>query len=242
MLEPSCTIPQIRAPLRAFFHHLPCCDYADIWRMQKQLTQARICAGLEHDLFLLLEHQPVMTLGRGGGLEHLLIDPDRLAERGVALYQTERGGEITYHGPGQLVVYGICDLHSTGLSVRSYIAQLEQVMLGVAADWGVSARTDARRRGVWVGAHKLGSVGIGVKRGVTFHGLALNVDLDLTPFSWISPCGLPGVEMTSLALACGARVPMKDVRHQMVSELQRVFGFEGLPWQECWAVREGGNP
>lgn len=209
----------------AYLRNLPVSDYGEIWQLQKQLVAQRIEGELAHDLFLLLEHSPVLTLGRKGSLDHVLMAADLLCRQGVALYQTERGGEVTFHGPGQLVVYGICDLRGGGLTARSFVDQLEQVMLAVARDWGVMATVDCRRRGVWVGDKKLGSIGIAVKKGVSYHGLALNVDMDLTPFGWISPCGLSGVEMTSLALECGSAVAMNKVRQQMALQLQQVFGL-----------------
>jgi|LGOV01.1.fsa_nt_gb lipoate-protein ligase B len=209
----------------AYLYNLPVCDYGHIWQLQKQLVGQRFAGELEHDLFLLLEHTPVLTMGRKGSLDHVLIGADLLCRQGVALYQTERGGEVTFHGPGQLVVYGICNLHSGDLTVRSFVDRLERVMLAVARDWGVTATVDCHRRGVWVGDKKLGSIGIAVKKGISYHGLALNVDMDLTPFGWISPCGLPGVEMTSLALECGSAVAMNEVRQQMARQLQQVFGL-----------------
>ncbi|MCD6527394.1 MAG: lipoyl(octanoyl) transferase LipB [Desulfuromonas sp.] len=220
-----------KADCAALLAELPICDYGEIWRLQKQLVSWRQCGWLTRDLFLVLEHQPVMTIGRGGCLDHVHIDLSRLAERGIALYQTERGGEITFHAPGQLVVYGICDLRGRSLSVRSYIQGLETVMIRVARDWGVPALADTRRRGVWVGEKKLGSIGIAVKHGISFHGLALNVDLDLTPFRWISPCGLSGVEMTSLANECRDVVDVADVRQGMIEQLQHVFQVDFTSWQ-----------
>lgn len=209
----------------AYLRNLSVCDYGEIWQLQKQLVAQRLGGELTHDLYLLLEHKPVLTLGRNSSLDHVLIDSDKLCRQGVALYQTERGGEVTFHGPGQLVLYGICNLRSGGLTVRSFVDRLERVMLAVARNWGVAATVDCRRRGVWVGDKKLGSIGVAVKKGISFHGLALNVDMDLTPFSWISPCGLPGVEMTSLALECETSVAMNEVRQQMKLQLQQVFGL-----------------
>lgn len=218
----SSTIPAARS---AYLRNLPVCDYGEIWQLQKQLVDLRRGGQLAHDLFLLVEHPPVLTLGRKGSLDHVLVDTDLLNQRGIALYQTERGGEVTFHGPGQLVVYGICDLRSGALTARSFVDGLEQVMLAVAHNWKVAATVDCRRRGIWVGDKKLGSIGIAVKHGISFHGLALNVDIDLMPFGWISPCGLQDVEMTSLALECGSVVSIDEVRQHIACQLQQVFGL-----------------
>ena len=118
---------------------------------------------------------------------------------------------ITYHGPGQLVAYPIFNLKRAGLGVAQFVSQLEQVMIDTAARWNVTARRDSKNRGVWVGGQKLGSIGISVRRGISFHGLALNINTDLEPFTWINPCGLAGVSMTSVAQQLGQPISMADL-------------------------------
>ena len=163
------------------------------------------CAGLQHKLVetvssgdlsgvvLLLEHPPVFTLGQRGGMENLKVTQAFLERSGISVIQAERGGSITYHGPGQLVVYPVIDLKQAGVSVAGYVEALEEVMIRTAGDWNISAGRNPAGRGVWVGTAKLGSIGIRVRRTVAFHGLALNVSVSLTPFDWINPCGLEGV-------------------------------------------------
>ncbi len=173
--------------------------YTRVWELQLALAAARHGGGLDRDVVLFLEHEPVFTLGRRGGTDNLRVTQAFLERAGVPLVHVERGGDVTYHGPGQLVVYPVVDLMAARLEVVTLVEKLEEVMIRTASDLGVPAVRDPRNRGVWANGRKLGSVGVAVRRGVSFHGLALNVNPDLTPFQWIHPCGLQGVGMTSLA-------------------------------------------
>ncbi len=206
-----------------------CCDlglmaYAEAYRLQTLLVAWRRQGTLTRDIFLAVEHPPVFTLGRRGVRAHLLRDQGFLQKQGIDLVQIERGGEITYHGPGQLVVYAILDLRRAGLAVVGHVERLEAVMMGLAGDFGVKAGRDGRNRGVWVDGRKLGSVGIAIRHGISFHGLALNVENDLTPFAWINPCGLAGVRMTSLTLERGQPCPMAAVKTRLAGCLADMFG------------------
>ncbi len=172
--------------------------YDKVLQCQMNTVQARILGNLTEDRILSVEHPPVFTLGKRGGEENLRVSKSFLISRGINLTKTDRGGNITYHGPGQAVVYPIVDLETAGLGVRDFVFALEEIMIQTALDFGVQAGRNVLNRGVWVGEAKLGSVGIAVKRGVSYHGLALNLDTDLTPFTFIHPCGLSHVSMTSL--------------------------------------------
>jgi len=191
---------------------LPPAGYAEVHALQQRVVAARIEGRMADELVLVLEHLPVITLGRRGSRAHLCLDPSQLAARGVSVAETERGGDVTFHGPGQLVIYPIVDLRRNGFGVAAYVERLEELMIALAAEWGVVAGRDPRGRGVWVGRRKLGSLGVAVRRGVAFHGLALNGDMEMAPFGWIHPCGLPDVTMTSLAMENGTPVPMADLR------------------------------
>jgi len=171
------------------------------------------------DRCLVLEHPAVFTLGRNGKTEHVGVAEPFLAERGIELIRVERGGEVTYHGPGQLVCYPIVNLRRSGFSVADFVFRLEQAMLDVAVACGVQATRDRRNHGIWCGNRKLGSVGIAIRHGITYHGLALNVDLDLTPFGWINPCGLKEVSMTSLAQELGQPIDREQVRGLLIAAL-----------------------
>jgi lipoate-protein ligase B len=205
---------------------LPQTGYRDVWKVQTDLVAARWEKRLETDVVLLLEHPPVFTLGRRGGMGNLTVSEDVLKERGIPVIQVERGGDITFHGPGQLVIYPIIDLTSVRLGVADYVTMLEEVVIRVAADWGVTAGRNPLNRGVWVGNSKLASIGIAVRRGITFHGVALNVNLSLEPFTWINPCGLKRIGITSLEKELGQSVCMDNVRQNVKHHLGQIFGVE----------------
>ncbi len=199
-------------------------EYGAAYGLQLALVEKRRSVAAAGDLFLVTEHPSTFTLGRRGGREHLRVSEEFLAERLIPLVHIERGGDITFHGRGQLVIYPILHLRGAGLSVAAYVHGLEEVMLRLAEVSGVAAGRDPRNHGVWVGEKKLGSVGIAIRHGIAFHGLALNVDVDLTPFSWVNPCGLTGVKMTSLSRECGREVELGEVKEKLRGLLSQVFG------------------
>jgi len=175
------------------------------------------------DIFLVVQHPPVYTLGRRGGREFLMVSDQFLADQKIPVVPIERGGVITYHGPGQLVIYPIIHLKQSGLTVTEYVARLEELMIALAAEVGVTAGRDERNHGVWVGNKKLGSIGIAIRHGISFHGLALNVNPSLEPFGWINPCGLTGVSMTSLAKERGVEVTVEQLVENIPYHLERIF-------------------
>jgi lipoate-protein ligase B len=199
-------------------------DYDDAWKLQTAIVDARNNEILREDIILVLEHPAVFTLGRRGGAENLLVSESFLKQSGIAVTQVERGGNITYHGPGQLVVYPILDLEAARISVVDFVKALEEIMLQTVADLGINAERNALNHGIWVGNQKLGSIGIALRKGVSFHGLALNVNLDLTPFSWIQPCGLQGVQMTSVKQELARDVSISDVQALIRNKFQSIFG------------------
>ncbi len=207
--------------------------------MQTRLVDMRQAGSVDRDIFLVTEHPSVYTLGRRGGREFLKVPETFLAERGIEVVPIERGGVITYHGPGQLVLYPILHLKQSRLSVADYVYRLEEVMVRLAACAGVSAVRDERNNGVWVADNKLGSVGIAIRRGVSFHGLALNVNPDMEPFGWINPCGLTGVQMTSLDLESGNDVAIADLLTELPGILESVFERSFVTITEEQAERTG---
>ena len=204
-------------------------DYQQTWQLQQDLVSARINGTITTDILLLVEHPPVFTLGRRGGREHLLVSEKFLQTSGIAVVHVERGGDITFHGPQQLVAYPIFDLQARRLGVVDFVQALEEVMLRTAADHGVTAGRNPINRGIWVGGSKLGSIGIALRKGISFHGLALNVNLDLTPFGWIQPCGLKGVRMTSMKKELGRDIPLPDVLRNLEHYFQDLFELELKP-------------
>ena len=201
--------------------------YGPACELQQRLVEARKARAVP-DVLLLCEHPHVLTLGRNGGREHLLVGDRLLAENNVELHATDRGGDITYHGPGQVVVYPILDLAEHRRDVRWYVEQLEEVMIRTTADFGVTARRVEGRHGVWIdapgGEEKLGALGVHISRWVTSHGLAYNVSTDLRYFDWIVPCGIAGRRATSLERALGRPVACDEVRERMVARFGEVFG------------------
>nr|WP_320011598.1 lipoyl(octanoyl) transferase LipB [uncultured Desulfobulbus sp.] len=200
--------------------------YKEVHKLQVQLAKALHEGLLQQEQFLCVEHPAVFTMGRNASRVHLGVTGSFLAERSIAVVPIERGGEVTFHGPGQLVLYPILRLKKRYLRVSAYVELLEELMLRLAADFGVEAGRDARNHGVWIGNNKLGSIGIAIRHGVSFHGLALNVNLDLTPFAWINPCGLSGVQMTSLAVQGAENCSMAAVKKRLQHHLALLFSLE----------------
>lgn len=182
--------------------------YRDAWQLQKELVDLR-AEGAIGDRLLLLEHAAVLTLGRQASEAHVLAKPRELARRGIEVIRVERGGEVTYHGPGQLVAYPIIRLGDRGLLVRPLVAALEAAMIETCARLGVDAFRRDRHPGCWVEGErgrpqrKLGALGLRIERGVSYHGIALNIDPDLRDFELIDPCGTPGLVSTSIAEELG---------------------------------------
>lgn len=183
----------------------------------------RVLTGGDHAL-LLCEHPSVLTMGRMFKEENLFFTADELRKKGVALRRVDRGGDITLHAPGQLVIYPIIQLQEPHKDLRWYLRQLEAVVVGVLKEWGVTATGNDQQRGVWVGRDKIASMGVGVKKWVCYHGVGLNVNTDLSLFSLIRPCGLD-VQMTSLQQLTGSAISMDKIKKQTQDQVGRVFGF-----------------
>ncbi len=196
--------------------------YGPVLDLQRRLRVLR-ADGRVPDLLLSVEHEPVITVGRQGAEEHILASRRVLQRLQVDVHTVERGGDVTYHGPGQMVFYPILDLRGWGRDLHRYIANLEEVMLRTAAAFGVEAHRRPGLPGVWIGLQKLGSVGVHVRRWVTMHGLALNVNLSPNLFSLIVPCGLHGVEALSLSDMCDAPPEPSQVETAALRTLAQVF-------------------
>jgi lipoyl(octanoyl) transferase len=209
-------------------------DYRKAHHLQLCIVEARRKGILGNNLVLMLEHPPVLTIGRSSSCQHIIKDHTFLAAHGIDTISIERGGDVTFHGPGQLVVYVLIDLRSRGMDIREFVMSLEEVMIRAAKDEGIIATRDPRNIGVWVNGEKLGSIGIAIRHGITFHGFALNVNTDLTPFQWIHPCGLKDVSMTSLAVLKNTKVNMADVCQSVERHLQDVFHISLNPVPSQW--------
>jgi lipoyl(octanoyl) transferase len=205
-------------------------DYAAALELQKEKVAQRK-AGAIPDTLLLLEHPHVYTLGRNARQENMLVSEEFLASRGAQVFPTDRGGDVTYHGPGQLVGYPILDLTRHRRDISWYMRSLEEVLIRTANDYGIEAGRSKGAAGVWVGDDKLTAVGVHLSRWVTSHGFALNVNTDLRYFEWIVPCGLQGKGVTSLAKLLGHAVEMEEVTERVVEHFGEVFGLEVLAIQ-----------
>ncbi|OGP57226.1 MAG: lipoyl(octanoyl) transferase [Deltaproteobacteria bacterium RBG_13_52_11b] len=196
--------------------------YEQAWDLQHRLWKLRV-EGILPDLLLVLEHPPVITLGRRGNRSHLIASQQTLEELRIPIFHVERGGDVTYHGPGQVVVYPILDLKGYGYRLIRYVDELEEVVIRVLKDFGIDGRRDPLNRGVWVGEDKIASVGVTVKRWVSFHGLALNYETDLSHFELIRPCGLVGRKMTTMAKVLGRPVSRSELDGRIRFHFREVF-------------------
>ena len=195
-------------------------------------------AGGAADWLLFPDHPPVLTLGRGGSMESLRVSRAELAARGIELFEVARGGDLTWHGPGQLVGYPIVDLERRGRDLHGFLRDLEEVLISALGAWGVPARRAPGRTGVWLGEEKIASLGIAVRRWVGYHGFALNVAPDLGYFDLIHPCGLRGIEMTSLAARLGAAAPtLEAARREVAGRLALRLGYDEIRWVPAGEVR-----
>jgi lipoate-protein ligase B len=200
-------------------------DYQDAWNLQHKIHQAKQ-AGLPADVLLLLEHPHVFTLGKNAKKENILVPETVLREQGIDCVSIERGGDVTYHGPGQLLGYPIFFLEALKLRVVDFVDRLEEVMIRVLTSYGLPAQRSSLNRGVWVKEAKLGFVGIAVRRGITLHGFALNVAPKLSYYDMIHSCGLRGVKIVSLSSLLRKSIPMEEVKKKTIASFEDVFNLK----------------
>jgi len=222
-------------------HCLGVVDYREALETQRLLVEACRKDGCAR--LLLLEHPPTYTLGVRGQREHLLLDEGALAELGARVYQVDRGGDVTFHGPGQLVGYPILNLERWNQGPVWYVRSLEAVLIEALVTFGISAQRVPGRPGVWVGKAKIAAIGVRISRGITSHGFALNVNPDLTYFSHIIPCGLQDIAITSMAQELGWAPEMNTVMEAVIRSFARIFPVEmrAAP-AEAIAVGHEGRP
>ena len=213
---------------RGYIIDLGLIDYQKAWDLQHLLWSKRVEGELP-DLLLFLEHPHVITLGRRGNRSHLLASQEVLEAMRIPIFHVERGGDVTYHGPGQMVVYPIFDLKEYGYRLIRYIGQLEEVILRILKDFGIEGRRDPLNRGVWVDGEKIASVGVAIKRWVSFHGFSLNYETDLKYFELINPCGLEEKKMTSMAKILGREISREDLVERIDFHFKQIFERD---WEE----------
>ena len=197
-------------------------DYKEVWDLQKKIHERRVEEKIP-DTMILVEHNPVITMGRAGKQSNVLWPLDLLKERGVQYYEIERGGDVTYHGPGQLIGYPIFNVRDGFAGIKPFINAIEKAIIAMLADFAITGMKNEKMIGVWTEEGKICSIGIAVRRWVSFHGFALNVNTDLGYFDLIVPCGLKNVEMTSMQQILGKEVSLDGVRKSIIMNFGRIF-------------------
>jgi lipoate-protein ligase B len=197
-------------------HRLGVVDYEGAYHRQRRLLRQRFDGEIE-DTLLLLEHPPTITIGKSGGLENVLVSQEQLAGEGISLFFTDRGGDVTYHGPGQLVAYPIIDLRQRGRDIHRYINELEEVIIRTLADFSIAAHRDGSHAGVWVKNEEIAAIGLSVKRWITMHGIALNVNSNLEHFCLINPCGFTDRTATSISKLLSKNIPIEEVTERLIA-------------------------
>jgi lipoyl(octanoyl) transferase len=197
-------------------------DYVACLKLQRAVHGARF-EGRIPDILLLVEHPHVLTFGRRAHQENVLVSESVLQQKGVTCVHIERGGDVTYHGPGQILAYPIFALEKNGIGVLDFVEKLEAVMIQVLSDYGIRGERDDRNRGVWVKGLKIGFVGIAVKKGISLHGLSLNISPDLRFFQMIHSCGLKEVGITSMAELLGKKIPLAHIKTRVIFHFQEIF-------------------
>ena len=200
-------------------------EYREAWELQRRLHRQRV-EGKIPDLLLLLEHPPTITIGRSGSLDNVLISNKQMAQAGLSLFFIDRGGDVTYHGSGQLVGYPILDLRDQGKDLHLYVRNLEEVMIRTLGDFSIEADWDKSHPGVWVKGEEIGAIGLSVKKWVSMHGFALNVNTDLDHFAFINPCGFSDKRATSMSKVIGGKISTEEVADHLKSHFcETFFGF-----------------
>ena len=197
-------------------------DYQKGLLLQERLLNSRKCGAIS-DVLLLLQHPSVFTMGRSGIVENIIVPEETLVKEGIPVFHTNRGGDITYHGPGQLVGYPILNLRENGLTVHQYVWDLEEIAIRTLADFGIGGQRISGRRGVWVGKQKICALGLRISREVSMHGFALNVNTNLKYFTYIIPCGITGVSITSVSKLLGHEVEIGEIRENLLRHFSQVF-------------------
>lgn len=207
-------------------------EYMQAFEMQKQLLEKRQSGG-EEDTLLIVEHDPVITSGIRGNPENITVDEKTLKDAGISVYSTDRGGDVTYHGPGQIVGYPVIDLKKNSLGVKEYIYRLEEVFISLLEkEYGIKAeREEGKYTGVWVGNTKITAIGVAIRKWVTMHGFAFNVNTNMDHFRFINPCGLSDRGVTSLEILTGEKQDMEKLKKLTAKYFCETFGFRG-EWHE----------
>jgi lipoate-protein ligase B len=202
-------------------------DYKEVWSLQKELHSKRVINNIP-DTLILVEHNPVITLGKSGRQENIKIPLKLLKEKGIEFYHIERGGDVTFHGPGQLVGYPIFNIKMGLAGIKPFIEKIEEIIIATLNEFGITANKREKMIGVWVGDKKICSIGIAVKQWVSFHGFALNVNNDLGYFDLINPCGFKDIKMTSMQEILKNPVDMEGLKEVVINKFTRLCGYKRI--------------
>lgn len=202
--------------------------YKEAYHLQRKLLRERFDGEIK-DTILLLEHLPTITIGKSGKLENVLVSQTQLAREGISLFFTDRGGDVTYHGPGQLVAYPIIDLRQRGRDIHRYVHDLEEVVIRTLSSFSIGAGRDESHAGVWVKDEEIAAIGLSIKKWITMHGIALNVNTNLEHFSLINPCGFSGKKATSISRLLSQDIPMEEVAESLIAHFSDVFNVH-IEW------------
>lgn len=214
--------PRLNPPHKFTTKYLGCIGHPQAVDLMNRLKAGRIREEIG-DRLLLLEHPPVITMGRRNSAADFRLEPEHIEKKGIAVIRTDRGGKLTYHGPGQLVLYFIFNIGALGLSIGSMVWKVEEGIRLFLQKNGIDSQRDPKNPGLWVGRHKIASLGFHVERGVTTHGASLNICPDLKPFSYINPCGASGARVTGFLEQTGKSPPLKEVGCELVKNYREIF-------------------
>ena len=209
------------------YYNLDLIDYKKAWDLQYQIHSLRVNNEIDDTLFLL-EHPNTYTLGKTANIENLISDENFLEKNSISVFNIDRGGDITYHGPGQLVGYPIINLSDWYQDSHKYLRALEEVIIKVCNEYGITAARNEKYTGVWVGDSKIAAIGIKISRWVTMHGFAFNVNTDLSLFNGIIPCGISDKAVTSLEKELGVSIKVSEVKEKVITHFQEVFNYESI--------------
>lgn len=228
--------------LKGYWLDLGLMPYLPAFAIQEQVLQARMEERLPTTV-ILQENPPTFTIGRAGSRANLLIPSEELRQRGIEVLEVNRGGDITYHGPGQMIASPLLYLGDIGLNANQYLHRLEDLLIELLAGYGIQASKKPDYPGVWAGEAKIGAVGIAVKHGYTFHGFSLNVTMDLVPFNWINPCGVPQMPVTSMEQVLGWAVPLAEVKARLRQIISDMFylDLEDITWADLQAIAQSAQ-
>jgi len=212
------------------YSNLNTIDYKEAWDLQKSIFELRYQQKVD-DVFLLLEHPHTYTLGKTADRKNLVGKEEYLNKNKISVYDIDRGGDITYHGPGQIVGYPIIDLNNWGKDTHKYLRALEEIIIRTCADYGLAVTRVPKYTGVWIADRKIAAIGIKVTRWITMHGFALNVNTDLSLYNGIIPCGIANKEVTSLQKELNTEIDIQEVKSKILNHIVTIFGYKDIETQ-----------